>query len=65
MKERTLLFNTEAERKRFMEALRKAASGAVEPDDGWTKPALRVRVEGLAQILAASMWAGFEPIILE
>lgn len=65
MKERVLIFQTEEEAKVFAEALEKATLGKAEirPDLGWPKPALRVRAQ-LAQILAASIWAGFEPAIV-
>lgn len=67
MEEKVLIFNTEEKARRFQEALVKASLGqaVVKPDHGFTKPALRVR--GMpSHVLAATLWAGFEPeVVLE
>jgi hypothetical protein len=62
MEEKVLIFNTEEEARSFQKALERASLGqaVVKPDHGFTKPALRVR--GMpSHVLAAALWAGFEP----
>ena len=62
--EKVLLFKTEEEAKLWMKALEKATFGRAlaEEDHGWPKPALRIRGATPSQIMAASTWAGFEPV---
>jgi len=67
MKGKVLIFETEMERQRFEEALRKAAFGAVTVirDEGWPRPALRIRGVFDSQILAAIFWSGIQPTVLD
>lgn len=62
--EKVLIFETEEAKVRWMKALEKAGCGVlrVEEDHGWPKPALKVRGAMPSQIMAASIWAGFEPV---
>ncbi len=63
MGEKVLIFKDMRDQETFREALVKASLGraVIRPDHGWPKPALRVRGVNLSHILAASLWAGFEP----
>jgi hypothetical protein len=62
--EKVLIFETEEAKVRWMKALEKATFGRAlaEEDHGWPKPALRIRGATASQIMAASTWAGFEPV---
>jgi hypothetical protein len=63
MGEKVLIFKGMRDQEIFREALVKASLGraVIRPDHGWPKPALRVRGVNLSHILAATLWAGFEP----
>lgn len=68
MKEMVLIFKEVRDQEAFREALERASLGraAIRPDHGWPKPALRVRGVNLSHVLAAAIWAGFEPeVVLE
>jgi hypothetical protein len=57
-----LMFETVEERARFEAAIKIATGGraVMKRDKGWTKPALETDLKP-SQILAASLWAGFQP----
>ncbi len=57
-----LIFKDMRQQEAFRKALEKASFEAdIRHDNGWPKPALRVRGVNPSHILAASFWAGFEP----
>lgn len=68
MEEKVLIFKDTRHQEAFREALERASLGraVIRPDHGWPKPALRVRGVNLSHVLAAAIWAGFEPeVVLE
>lgn len=68
MKETVLIFKEVRDQEAFREALERASLGraVIRPDHGWPKPALRVRGVNPSHVLAAAIWAGFEPeVVLE
>jgi len=68
MEEKVLIFKDTRHQEAFRKALEKASLGraVIRPDHGWPKPALRVRGVSPSHVLAAALWAGFEPeVVLE
>ncbi|WP_114313586.1 hypothetical protein [Thermus caldifontis] len=63
MERKVLLFKEERQVEAFAHALARAVPTPVQirRDLGWTWPALEVQASE-AQLLAAVMWAGFEPV---
>lgn len=63
-----MIFKGTRHQEAFRKALERASLGraVIRPDHGWPKPALRVRGVNLSHVLAAAIWAGFEPeVVLE
>ena len=68
MEEKVLIFKDTRHQEAFRKALERASLGraVTQPDHGWPKPALRVRGVSPSHVLAAALWAGFEPeVVLE
>ncbi|BCZ90603.1 hypothetical protein TthAA37_24220 (plasmid) [Thermus thermophilus] len=68
MEEKVLIFKDTRHQEAFRKALEKASlsRAVIRPDHGWPKPALRVRGVSPSHVLAAALWAGFEPeVVLE